>query len=82
MITSTNKREKIQIFILTHLVLTCTTIVEKLRSQKVCRCATPPSLPHSCINILPHIGDFLSLALFVSVGGLAFAFFFFFSLLL
>ena len=35
-ITSTNKREKILIFIPTHLCLTYTTTVEKLRSQKFC----------------------------------------------
>ena len=49
-----------------------------MKSQKLCWCAAPTSLPHNSRNILSHTNDSLSLALFVSVGNLEFVFFFFF----
>ena len=52
--------------------------VEKLKNQKLCCCAAPLSLPHSCRNNLSHTGDSLSLSLSLR-WGLGFFFFFFFA---
>ena len=42
--------------------------VGKLKSQKLCCCATPSSLPHRCRNNLSHTGDSLSLSLSLSLS--------------